>query len=91
MPPERFYITTPIYYVNDKPHTGHAYTSVLADVLAGYHRMLGVPTWFLTGTVDVAIKIGLLDTVIKMGAYYMHERGWNRLDFGKLEEPDYQI
>ena len=47
--------------------------------------------WFLTGTVDVAIKIGLLDTVIKMGAYYMHERGWNRLDFGKLEEPDYQI
>ena len=47
--------------------------------------------WFLIGTVDVAIKIGLLDTVIKMGAYYMHERGWNRLDFGKLEEPDYQI
>ena len=47
--------------------------------------------WFLTGTVDVAIKIGLLDTIIKMGAYYMHERGWNRLDFGKLEEPDYQI
>ena len=47
--------------------------------------------WLLTGTVDVAIKIGLLDTVIKMGAYYMHERGWNRLDFGKLEQPDYQI
>ena len=47
--------------------------------------------WFLTGTVDVAIKIGLMDTVIKMGAYYMHERGWNRLDFGKLGEPDYQI
>lgn len=47
--------------------------------------------WALTGTVDVAIKIGLMDTVIKMGAYYMHERGWNRLNFGKLEEPDYQI
>jgi uncharacterized membrane protein len=47
--------------------------------------------WLLTGTIDVAVKIGLLDTVIKMGAYYMHERGWNRLDFGKLEQPDYQI
>ena len=47
--------------------------------------------WLLTGTVDVAIKIGLLDTIIKMGTYYMHERGWNRLDFGKLEQPDYQI
>ncbi len=47
--------------------------------------------WFLTGTIDVAIKIGLMDTVIKMGAYYMHERGWNCLGFGKLGEPDYQI
>ena len=47
--------------------------------------------WFLTGTVEIAMKIGLLDTVIKMGAYYMHKRGWNNLDFGKLEEPDYQI
>lgn len=46
----RFYVTTPIYYVNSTPHVGHAYTTVLADVLAGYHRMLGVPTWFLTGT-----------------------------------------
>src|SRR5262245_431091 len=47
---ERFYVTTPIYYVNDAPHIGHAYTTVLADVLAGYHRLLGVPTWFQTGT-----------------------------------------
>ena len=47
--------------------------------------------WLLTGTVDVAIKIGLLDTFIKMFAYYAHERGWNRLNFGKLPEPDYQI
>ncbi len=47
---ERLYITTPIYYVNDVPHLGHAYTTVVADVLAGYHRMLGVPTWFETGT-----------------------------------------
>src|SRR5262245_53507639 len=46
----RLYVTTPIYYVNSTPHLGHAYTTVLADVLAGYHRLLGVPTWFLTGT-----------------------------------------
>jgi methionyl-tRNA synthetase len=47
---ERFYVTTPIYYVNDVPHLGHAYTTVVADVLAGYHRLLGIPTWFQTGT-----------------------------------------
>ena len=37
----KFYVTTPIYYVNDKPHIGHAYTTILADVLARYHRLLG--------------------------------------------------
>ncbi len=57
MPPERFYVTTPIYYVNDRPHVGHAYASVLADVLAGYHRLLGVPTWFLTGTDEHGQKV----------------------------------
>ena len=57
MSPERFYITTPIYYVNDRPHVGHAYTSVLADVLAGYHRMLGIDTWFLTGTDEHGQKV----------------------------------
>ena len=44
-----FYVTTPIYYVNDKPHIGHAYTTLLADVLARYHRNLGQETFFLTG------------------------------------------
>jgi uncharacterized membrane protein len=47
--------------------------------------------WLLTGTVDVAMKIGLLDTTIKMGVYYIHERGWNNLNFGKVQEPEYQI
>jgi methionyl-tRNA synthetase len=46
----KFYITTPIYYVNDKPHIGHTYTTVAADVLARYHRSLGDETFFLTGT-----------------------------------------
>ena len=52
-----FYITTPIYYVNDLPHIGHAYTTILADVLARYHRMRGVPTFFLTGTDEHGQKV----------------------------------
>lgn len=52
-----FYVTTPIYYVNDKPHIGHAYTTILADVLARYHRLLGVPTYFLTGTDEHGQKV----------------------------------
>ncbi len=54
---DHFYVTTPIYYVNDKPHIGHAYTTILADVLARYHRLLGVPTWFLTGTDEHGQKV----------------------------------
>ena len=46
----KFYITTPIYYVNDQPHLGHAYTTILVDVLARYHRTLGDEVRFLTGT-----------------------------------------
>ncbi len=52
-----FYVTTPIYYVNDKPHIGHAYTTILADVLARYHRLLETPTWFLTGTDEHGQKV----------------------------------
>ncbi|MCB0342133.1 MAG: methionine--tRNA ligase [Pseudobdellovibrionaceae bacterium] len=44
-----FYITTPIYYVNDKPHLGHAYCTITADVLNRYHRLFGESTYFLTG------------------------------------------
>ncbi len=55
--PEKFYVTTPIYYVNDKPHIGHAYTSILADVLARYYRLLDVPTHFLTGTDEHGQKV----------------------------------
>jgi len=54
---DTFYVTTPIYYVNDKPHIGHAYTTILADVLARYHRMLGKPTFFLTGTDEHGQKV----------------------------------
>ncbi|MCC7137933.1 MAG: methionine--tRNA ligase [Planctomycetes bacterium] len=50
MPGKAFYVTTPIYYVNDAPHIGTAYTTVLADVIARYRRALGDDVWFLTGT-----------------------------------------
>ncbi len=52
-----FYVTTPIYYVNDKPHIGHAYTTILADVMSRYHRLLGEPTFFLTGTDEHGQKV----------------------------------
>lgn len=52
-----FYITTPIYYVNDTPHIGHAYTTVLADVLTRYHKLAGEETFFLTGTDEHGQKV----------------------------------
>ncbi|MBC8256351.1 MAG: methionine--tRNA ligase [Candidatus Marinimicrobia bacterium] len=53
----KFYITTPLYYVNDKPHIGHAYTTILADVLARYHRIMGEEVHFLTGTDEHGQKV----------------------------------
>lgn len=52
-----FYITTPIYYVNDVPHIGHAYTTIAADVAARYHRLAGDDVFFLTGTDEHGINI----------------------------------
>ena len=52
-----FYVTTPIYYVNDDPHLGHAYTTLLADVLARYHRLNGKPVFFLTGVDEHGQKV----------------------------------
>jgi methionyl-tRNA synthetase len=54
---ETFYVTTPIYYVNDEPHIGHAYTTILADVLAGYDRIFGNEVFFLTGTDEHGQKL----------------------------------
>ncbi|MEJ2421259.1 MAG: methionine--tRNA ligase [Acidobacteriota bacterium] len=53
----RFYITTPIYYVNDYPHIGHAYCTICADAFARYHRLLGDDTYFLTGTDEHGQKV----------------------------------
>jgi methionyl-tRNA synthetase len=51
------YITTPIYYVNASPHLGHAYTTIVADVLSRFHRLAGYDTYFLTGTDEHGDKI----------------------------------
>ena len=52
-----FYLTTPIYYVNDKPHIGHAYTTILADVLTRFHRNSGEDVFFLTGLDEHGQKV----------------------------------
>jgi len=54
---EKFYVTTPLYYVNDVPHIGHAYTTIAADVLARYKRLRGYNVFFLTGTDEHGNKI----------------------------------
>ncbi|UCH82468.1 MAG: methionine--tRNA ligase [Nitrospiraceae bacterium] len=57
MAEDRFYITTPIYYVNDVPHIGHAYTTIAADILARYNRLQGKTVFFLTGTDEHGQKV----------------------------------
>ncbi|MGO8758206.1 MAG: methionine--tRNA ligase [Terracidiphilus sp.] len=54
---DRFYLTTPIYYVNARPHLGHAYTTIVCDAIARRKRALGIETWFLTGTDEHGQKI----------------------------------
>lgn len=53
----KFYLTTPIYYVNDIPHAGHAYTTIAGDVLARFHRARGDDTFYLTGTDEHGINV----------------------------------
>ena len=55
--PERYYLTTPIYYVNARPHLGHAYSTIVCDAIARRKRALGIDTWFLTGTDEHGQKI----------------------------------
>lgn len=54
---ERYYVTTPIYYVNSTPHIGHAYTTIAADILARNRRQRGAETFFLTGIDEHAAKV----------------------------------
>ncbi len=62
-----YYVTTPIYYVNSKPHIGSAYTTILADTLARYHRLIGDETLFLTGTDEHGVNI--MRTAEKLGKH----------------------
>src|SRR5436190_18394683 len=52
-----YYVTTPIYYVNDAPYIGHAYTTVAGDVLTRWHRQRGEDVWYLTGTDEHGQKV----------------------------------
>ncbi len=95
----RFYVTTPIYYVNDKPHIGHAYTTVLADVLARFHRLFGDETWFLTGTdehgqkvQEAAAKLGISPQEHADRTVVRFREAWEKLgisndDFIRTTEP----
>jgi len=78
-----FYIATPIFYVNDVPHIGHAYTEVAADVLARWHRQSGDDTWFLTGTDEHGEKIlrtaAANNTTPKAWADALVESAWKPL------------
>lgn len=96
---DRYYVTTPIYYVNDLPHIGHAYTTVAADVLARFKRLQGKDVFFATGTDEHGIKIersarerGRLpqDYVDDVAAAY--QRLWQKLhisydDFIRTSQP----
>ena len=55
----KFYVTTPIYYVNDKPHIGHAYTTLAADTIARFKKINGFDVFFLTGTDEHGEKVQL--------------------------------
>jgi methionyl-tRNA synthetase len=84
----KFYVTTPIYYINDMPHIGSAYTTIIADILAIWHRMKGDDTFFLTGldensvkTVQAAEKNGFSD--IQAYTDFMAEKwknAWKKLN-----------
>jgi len=97
--PKKFYITTPIYYVNAKPHVGHAYTSIAADVLARWQRMNGADVFFLMGTdensqknVEAAWKAGekdiqkYLDTMSAVWARTWDTLGITNDDFIRTTE-----
>jgi methionyl-tRNA synthetase len=83
----RFYITTPIYYVNDAPHVGHAYCTVNADAMARWHRLIGDETKFLTGTDEHGQKVADAAAKNDMSARDWTDRysarfreAWNALD-----------
>ncbi|MGD9702984.1 MAG: methionine--tRNA ligase [Acidimicrobiia bacterium] len=102
-PVGRFYLTTPIYYVNAKPHLGHAYTTIVGDALARWHRLLGDDVKFLTGTDEHGLKIqqaaeaeGLAPKEFADRIAPEFESAWRRLgisndDFIRTTEPRHRV
>jgi len=94
-----FYVTTPIYYVNDVPHIGHTYTTIVADVIARYRRMTGRKVYFLTGTDEhgqkierAAAKQGIAPKELADRVVARYHELWSRLritndDFLRTTEP----
>lgn len=80
-----FYITTPIYYVNDKPHIGHAYTTIACDVIARFKRLDGFDVKFLTGTDEHGLKI--FQTAQKEGVTPQELTDRVSVNFRQLKEP----
>jgi methionyl-tRNA synthetase len=102
-PSKKFYITTPIYYVNGRPHIGSGLTTTCCDVLARYHRLRGEKVWFLTGTDEQATKV--LEAAQKAGVPPMEfvdrladdfKETWGKLhisydDFIRTTEPRHTL
>jgi methionyl-tRNA synthetase len=83
----RFYVTTPIYYINDRPHLGHAYTTIVADTMARWRRLAGDDVWFLTGTdehgdkiAQAAAKAGVTPQALADRNSAAFREAWRQLD-----------
>jgi methionyl-tRNA synthetase len=99
----RFYLTTPIYYVNARPHLGHAYTTIIGDALARWHRLLGDDVKYVTGTDEHGLKIqqaaeaaGTTPKAFADEIAPLFEQAWKRLDisnddFIRTTEPRHRI
>src|SRR5260221_216728 len=100
--PSPFYVTTPIYYVNDVPHLGTAYTTIAADVLTRYHRLRGESAFFLTGTDEHGLKMarvakekGLSPKDFSDAMSARFRAAWPKLDcaydyFVRTTDPDHE-
>jgi len=99
---KKFYVTTPIYYVNDEPHLGHLYTTVAADALARWHRLCGEDVFFLTGTDEHGLKVqqaaerqGLAPIALADRVVSRYQELWPRFaisndDFIRTSEPRHE-
>ena len=99
----RFYVTTPIYYVTAKPHLGHAYTTIVGDALARWHRLLGDNVHFLTGTDEHGQKVqqaaeaaGLSPQEFTDSIAPLYQQAWQQLnisndDFIRTTEERHKI